>query len=379
LSLERLYLDYNATSPLAPSVKEWLARGDFQFGNPSSQHTSGKLALKKIHESTEYIKTIFKVPSDFEIVYHSGVSEYINTSVLLFIEETIKNNKKPVLIFSPIDHACVTNQVTRFSKNIQLTMDQDGVIDFILSEKTIRENYDPKTETALLIISKMHNELGIINDLDWILKIKNELGITTHIDCAQMVGKMQSWMNLNFANDLFSFSGHKFGALKGVGFSFVRKKLFKNALILGGDQQKNLRSGTMNVMGIESLSLALKDNEKINIEVVVALKKKIEVVLKSKLEAQGFIVSEKVPRNNNTIYFVYKTHKSDVVLALFDQFGLEVSAGSACSSGSLKDSHVLMNIGFPEFSKNGIRISLNLWDINEKCHLIIDQLSKIKI
>ncbi len=153
---------------------------------------------------------------------------------------------------------------------------------------------------------------------------------------------------------MVSFSGHKFGALKGIGFSFVKKDFKLNPFIIGGGQQFGLRSGTINSDGIQSIYFALKDRNLVKeYEEVLKFKQEIEVILQQNKNI--ILIANK---SSNTICFMHKEKKSDEILIHFDMNGLYVSAGSACSAGSFQKSETLIAMGFEATADHNIRISL---------------------
>lgn len=338
--MEKFYLDYNSTSPLADSVKEWLKSDDLPFANPSSIHQSGKRARKYIDETTTYLKELFGA-QDFKVFYHSGASEGINT--------IIKGFPKSHVFCSSVDHASALKAETEATLHT-FPVDFEGQID---KEKLIAEIKSCKGP-VLINFTWVNNVTGVVWDLELAEEIKNETGASIHVDAVQVPGKIENWKELNPNLDFYTFSGHKFGSLKGVGVTLFKKDF--NPLINGGGQQGRVRSGTENAVGVYSLKLALEElDEKLNSTEL----KKAKEALESSIKEYGTIVAEKAERNNNTILFLQDLEKPEIVQMAFDLAGLELGTGSACSSGIQVPDRILLAHGFSEADAlKGFRLSL---------------------
>jgi len=370
VDLESFYLDYNATSPLSQSVKSWLASGDELFANPSSQHSAGKKSRKVINESRSYLFNLFKLDAvSDKLFFHSGATEgtYSITHSLVNFARTHK--KKILLCSSPIDHPAVTNlketfwgaDVCFFSLKLKSDLSYDHEVNF-LELKEFKKNHP---ESIILYHHLwVHNETGMISDLHELKRFKEIPELFVHVDGVQSIGKILEWNQLSFG-DAFTFSGHKFGSIKGIGFTVLKKSFpFFTPLFLAGGQQSGLRGGTENPLGVKTLCLALEDLKKIDIEKNFKLKKDFENFLKQELVGIGEVISHS-HSNANTIYFYLHELTSDVALAMFDLHGLMISAGSACSSGASKPSLVLTELGKKNVAKNGLRISFGFDLSNE--------------
>jgi cysteine desulfurase len=369
VDIESFYLDYNATSPLSPSVIDWLKSGEVVFANPASQHSSGKNSRKIINQSKKDIfRTFNKSEKDNRLFFHSGATESFLTYAYSFSEVARKSKRKLLICYSKIDHPAVTSLADRFWG--------EGVEFFELSLKKNlsydhQENYQSlqakkKSDPTLIILYHhlwVHNETGFVSPLEELAKFKEFADLYLHIDAVQAPGKIETWRDLS-VGDIWSFSAHKFGAFKGIGFSLMKRDLPFFPLISGGGQQEGLRAGTENPQGIMSISLALSDLEKVDISDTRIKKSTLEKFLENELQDLGAIIkSDK--QNSNTIYFYLNDLTSDISLALFDLHGLMISAGSACSSGAAKPSAILTQLGHHAVARNGLRISLN-FSVNDE-------------
>jgi cysteine desulfurase len=362
LTNNRTYLDFNATSPLSPSVTEWLAKGDFAFGNPASIHHTGKQARRQIEQTTEFLYENFGLDeTQFDLFYHSGASEGINTLVKGRAEQLYQSGERLHFHSFDTDHSCLVNlrpSLELYGHKTSIgSVTKSGEIDF---SKLARE-FSPN-RPALMNLTWVNNETGVVNSLEKILELKHDKGFHVHVDGVQAIGKLPSWRPLHPELEAYTFSGHKFGALKGVGFSFVKKNFLFSPLIHGGGQQAGLRSGTQNTEGIVSLRLALQD--------VISAQDPIdqgkiqsfaEEFIRSRLSEVCELVSNDARERALTTFCLrLKNVKANTVLTAFDLAQFDLSSGSACASGAVAPSRALMSMGFTDLeAKSTIRLSFS--------------------
>lgn len=355
---DKIYLDYNATSPLSDSVKALLGKGDVFLYNPSSQHSSGKKTNKLIREVGQNLLNYFGLGKTHEIFYHSGATEGLNTLLA-------PRSDDYALAIMGTDHSCVHAIKKAWEKNdlttFVLPVGSDGKLVFDECCELFKQAKDKK---ILMNVNYMNNETGVVQNLLDIAKLKKEFSLEVHVDAAQIVGKVHDFQKLLVDLDYYTFSGHKFGALTGIGFSFYKKELTPKALLYGGGQQNGVRPGTLNSYGIMSLKEALMEINGGKVKDLEVLKDKIQGRLQS-VPNIDLIQNESA----NTICFTHKEKKSDVMLMLFDLNGLEVSAGSACQSGSFSSSHVLEAMRI-EYAANVIRLSLGKESLNQENEIL---------
>ncbi len=378
LTNNRLYLDYNATAPLDETVLQWLSKGAFPFGNPSSIHNSGKLSKRLINQTREYLFDLFSL-KEHQLFFHSGATEGINDIVKGFALRSLALSEPFHVIASISDHSCIINQKEHIELLggcfHELEVDRDGRISI---DDTINliNSLDGR---VLLNYTYINNETGVIWDLKHAKKIKDLTNCFVHVDAVQLIGKY-SILELESELDAYTFSGHKFGALKGIGFSFVNPSQdFICSLIRGGGQQEALRSGTENVMGIYSIKLALESVIK-NYDEQICLKEKslIENAIIDKLKDNVQIAGYHTKRNSNTTYMILKDTKTDILITAFDMKSIDISSGSACSSGTIKPSRVLMSMGYTEQeAKSSLRLSFSPFIESGESRVIIDKILPI--
>ncbi len=387
MNFERLYLDYNATSPLSPSVNNWLKSGVISFSNPSSQHSSGKSARKSINESRALIfKTFKKSEKNTKLFFHSGATEAFHTFAYSFSEMARLQGKDLLICFSRLDHPAVTSLEEKYFgshvKFFELHRDKSLHYSHDSNYEALKDKKENNPDLIILYHHLwIHNETGQISSLSDLERFKSLGDLYIHVDGVQAPGKILGWRDLEYG-DIWSFSSHKFGSLKGIGFTLFHHGVEFHPFILGGSQQGGLRSGTENALGVKSISLALNDLEKVDIQNTSFLRTRLEGFLRAALQGLGDIVSGNLVASN-TIYFYLNECSSDIALALFDLHGLEISAGSACSSGAAKPSSLLVQMGLQRVSKNGLRMSLPLnvseeeiQKIEERLLIILQKLRK---
>jgi cysteine desulfurase len=358
---QRYYLDYNATSPISTEVLDFLRNGAFTFANPSSLHFFGKSSRKSITYCTDKILQLFNLSNDFKCLFHSGATEGAN----LIIQGVL--NSGDHFIFLNCDHPCITEQVS--------VLESQGVVCHGLNPLPTGEFPTDKletlmdsiagTKTILLNYTWVHNETGFVWPLELaqVLKLKYK-NLLIHVDAVQSVGKIEKWEHLLETLDFYTYSTHKFGGLKGTGFTLHKIAHKIKPLFYGGAQQNSLRPGTENVQGAEISHLALQamlTTQQENFSSILELKKKILHLIDRyvvKVGSGEVLFDESFEYANNTICFFYYKHKADQTLIQFDLAGLAISSGSACSSGSINASRILVALGKSEYAKNAIRISL---------------------
>lgn len=375
----RYYLDYNATSPVAASVRELIASEGLSFGNPSSVHATGKRARRAVNEVTSFLYTTFDLSeSHYQLIYHSGATEGINSIVKGMALNAFENKKTFSFFAFESDHSCVCNQ-KGFLESLGfryhvLPVTKEGAFDEKLLKEAIKAD---DAQVKLLNWTWINNETGVVNSLEMLSslkqELKEELAFFVHVDGVQAPGKVSNWHQLNDSVDAYTFSGHKFGALKGSGFSFLKEGLPLNALLNGGGQQLGLRSGTENTWGIFSLKCALeylKENYDFNVQNEAT--RFIEENMNALVGDRGEVIASENPsRNGNTIYLLLYGIKAHTSAMVFDMAGIDLSNGSACSSGAVIPSRVLLSMGYDEEqAKSALRLSFGpYFNKKEATHL----------
>lgn len=345
-----IYLDNAATTKVDKRVvKEMQKYYVEEYGNASSLHEFGRIATEAIEKTRNIIASSINANPE-EIIFTSGGTESNNLAIkgLCFA-----NPNKKHIITSKIEHDCVLNSCkwleSQGYKVTYLDVDNQGFINLKQLENAITE------DTLLVSIIHGNNEIGVIQDLEKIGKICKEKNVYFHTDACQSY--MKTELDVKKQNlDLVTLNAHKLHGPKGVGALYLKKNIKITSLNHGGGQEKNIRSGTENVPGIVGFGKAVSlINKKDNIKM-----KKLRDIIIKKLEKYGKLNGSKEKRICNNINFTFKGIEGESIVLMLDKYGIAVSTGSACSSKSLKASHVLLAIGVkPEDAHGSVRISLS--------------------
>jgi cysteine desulfurase len=349
-------LDYNSTGPLSKSVKAFLNEG-LDFFNPSSTHPLGKSAHHAVSEVDEFLFSFFEMSKDeYNLFFHSGATESIST----FFKGPLLHFKDDYALFtSKLDHAAV-------KENSNVAQEFGAHTDSI-------ENAQSFKKYNLANITAVNNETGRVADAALIRELKDK-GVYVHIDASQLPFRISDWKSRFAGADYYTFSGHKFGAMKGSGFSFVKKDAPFFPLLSGGGQQSSMRSGTENVPAVVSIKKALEEYSSIEVESVAKARDQFEQNLSLEFKNKIRFIDSDIERSSNTSLLFFEGLKSDFAQLLFSQKGVIVGLGPACSKGLMKPSEVLQALGLSELeTKQTIRVSFPIdFDIQE-----IDKLIKI--
>lgn len=383
LTNNRYYFDFNATSPLASSVKDWLSSGDFSFANPASFHFSGKKSKRLIQSTSDYLYDCFGFnEQEYDLFYHSGATEAISNLTLGTAVKRVCDQSPYLFLYSGTDHSAIRRLaplLQRMGNQIQkIEVDQRGLPHLEDLEARVQSFDGP----VFCHWTWVNNETGIIWPLSWIKEIKERnQNLQVHVDAVQAPGKIKDWQILDDSLDAYSFSAHKFGALKGVGFSFTRCDFSYESILPGGGQQRGKRGGTQNPDGIRSIKLALESLLEIfDFDRVNDAKSLLESEMESVLGERGIIITpgNDELRNCNTSCLLIPGKKANQMLTAFDIANIDLSSGSACSSGSVDPSSVLLTMGYSEEdAKSGLRFSLGPCCDVKAMEEVLPQIKKI--
>ena len=371
-----IYFDNNATTPVAQEVIEkMIPLLTEHFGNPSSMHSFGARAGDEVTEAREKVKDLVGASHVSEIVFTGGGSESDNLAIVGTLHA---NPRKKHLITTTVEHPAVLGLCRDLEKRhgyevTFLKVDEAGHLDLDELRDALRE------DTAIVSIMMANNETGVIFDTEAIGQIVKANGSVFHVDGVQAPGKIA--LDLNSSTiDLFSLSGHKLHAPKGVGALYVRKGTKIRPLIVGGHQERGRRAGTENVASLAGMGVACElagaHIEQEN-TVVRDLRDRLEAGL---LEAIPDSLANGDPgcRLPNTSNISFQYIEGEGILLLLDRVGVAASSGSACTSGSLEPSHVLRAMGLPFTLTHGsIRFSLSRYNNRDEVDYVIKALPPI--
>ena len=378
----RIYLDYNATTPMSPEVLDFYKDQLSLYANASSLHEDGRRAKKEIEIARKNVADLVNVLPE-EIIFTSGGSESNNTVFNTMINLGKKLGKN-LIITTEIEHPCVLEASKRLAdfgmEVVYLPVDEYGLVK--------EDEYKAALERNPLLVSVMtaNNEIGTVQDIKKLAQLAHEKGALFHTDAVQAAGKIPVDLK-DWGVDYATFSGHKIYGPKGVGALFVKTGCKIEPLIRGGHQEKGYRAGTYNAPSIAAYGKAA-ELAKADIEHYMTFTRSLREKLKNGL-------LEKIPNIKvnghpekvlpNTLDVSFPGAEGEAILLHLDLLGVDVSTGSACASGSLEPSHVLMATGLgPELAHGSIRFSFGKYNtekdvdyILEKFPPVIDRLRKM--
>ena len=414
--MERLiYFDHNSTAPYSPSVRKYLEQGILEdWHNPSSIYPQSQILSQKIKEYRKVISEHLNC-SPKHLFFTSGGTESINTILSL---ETLKINNISSIISSALEHHATLKKIEYLIgyQNPVFYQQHQNLID----NQTIKyvpilpnnqgeinlnklEEKCSKYPFSLVSLLSANNETGVITDISEASKIAGKYNCLVHVDAVQSLGKMpvdlEKW-DVDFA----SFSGHKIGAMKGIGLLYARKPFAP--LIYGGGQERGFRPGTYNYPAIQSFKLAVEDIDLEKQEYVRKLRDYLESNLLGRSAGRGMETSynaetqkiikqseaenspnsfkvncQKASRLPNTSSIYCGGMSNQAILLNLAQKGIEISAGSACNAGSPEPSHVMVQIAFSmdqpkDYANSCIRISLSPSNKKEEVDILISSLKE---
>ena len=352
-----IYLDNAATTKTAPEVVEaMLPYFSECYGNPSSIYSLGSTSKKAVIESRETIAGVLGCKTN-EIYFTAGGSEADNWAIKAAAEAYSFKGKH--IITSRIEHHAVLHTCEYLEKHgyevTYLNVDADGVVDLEQLKRAIRP------DTILISIMFANNEVGTIQPIKEIGAIAKEHKIVFHTDAVQAFGQMP--INVDEYNiDMLSASGHKLNGPKGIGFLYIRTGLKLRSFVHGGQQERGRRAGTENVPGIVGLAAAVKRAFAI-MEEKTAKEIELRDYFINKLETEiehCWLNGHRTQRLANNVHFGFEFVEGESLLIKLDSAGICASSGSACTSGSLDPSHVLLAIGLPHERAHGsLRLTLS--------------------
>jgi len=371
----RVYLDHNATTPVHPEVFE--AMKPFfqnQFGNSSSIHWAGREVRKYVEEAREKVAELLHA-SPAEIIFTGCGTESDNMAIKgVAYSWREKGNH---IITTQVEHHAVLHTCQFMEKMgyevTYLPVDNYGLIDLELLRRSIRP------QTILVSIMFANNETGTIFPIKEIGEITRAKGVIFHTDAVQAVGKIPIDLQ-HLPVDILSLSGHKLNTPKGIGAQFIRRGLKLSPLIHGGGQEYGLRAGTENVPYIVGLGkaceIARRDfNQRINH--LQNLRDRLEQGIKARIP-QVVLNGHPTQRLPNTLNMSFLDVEGESLLLNLDLEGIAVSSGSACTSGSVEPSHVLLAMGIPpEIAQSAIRFSLGWSNTEAEIDYVLEVLPRL--
>lgn len=365
----RIYLDNNATTGVDPKVLEaMLPELSTTPANPSSAHSFGREARARLSRARQQIADFLQV-KPAELTFTSGGTESLNMLIRGLMPASGH------CISSDVEHSAVFNTIQSL-KGPTASFLKTGLWGAVRPEEVEKAI---RPDTRLIVLSAVNSETGVKTDIDAIAKIAQARGILFLVDGVALLGKELFQIPPGVSG--MAFSGHKFHAPKGIGLTYLKSPLKLESLITGGDQEYARRAGTENLPGIVGLAAAielLKKELPTASQKMQRLRDQLEQGLKSRLG--NVLINGEGPRVVNTSNLCFPDVDGETLLMQLDRAGIAVSHGSACSSGALEPSRVLLNMGVPHKSaRSSLRLSLSRWTREEEIESCIERLSEIVI
>lgn len=375
-----IYLDHNATTPLHPEVRKTLTEMMNEYGNPSSLHRLGRAARQKIETARETIANFIGAFPD-ELIFVGSGSEANNTVLNSLSCSSqacrLERNLRDGIVTTAIEHPCVleTSRCLHERGNpvVYLNVDTQGKIDLDHLRSAVDEN------TALVSVMFANNEIGTIQDIKTIAEIVHSRGALFHTDAVQAVGKVP--VNVRDLNvDFLTLSAHKIYGPKGIGALYVRRGTPFCPLIRGGHQERGRRAGTENSLGIVAFAKAI-EMRALEMESESQRLIQYKQILRAGIERNIPDVrfnghpADSLP---GTLNVSFEGAEGESILLYLDLEGIGVSTGSACASGSLDPSHVLLATGIgPELAHGSIRISMGRENTLDEINYTVEALTRV--
>lgn len=381
-----VYADNAATTPLSEiafnAMKPWLTE---HYGNPSSLYRMGREAKEAINEARKVVGKCLNAAmpvnekNDYapgEILFTGGGSQADNLAIRGFMHGPSSKGRKHI-ITSKIEHHAVLYTCEALEKEgyrvTYLNVDKEGHVDLEQLKNELSE------DTALVSVMAANNEIGTIQPLKQISELAHSVGAKFHTDAVQAVGHMHIDVQ-EMGIDMLSLAGHKFRGPRGTGVLYVKNGIQLESLVYGGGQERGLVSGTENTAGFIGLAAAMQDACEHLDEKMGYVKKLTDKLVKGIMEniPYSHYTGDPVNRLPGTASFVFEAIEGEGLILRLDNAGVCGSTGSACSTGSLDPSHVLMAIGLPhEIAHGSLRLTLGEQNTEEDVDYVIETVTDV--
>ena len=371
----QIYADNAATTKMSrAAIEAMLPYMDKVYGNPSSLHTAGQLANEALTEARERIAKLLGCEAR-EITFTSGGSEADNQAIVSAARLGEKKGKKHI-VSTAFEHHAVLHTLNRLEKEgfevTLLDVHENGMVTAEQVENAIRE------DTCLVTVMYANNEIGAVQPVKEIGEVGTKHGVIFHTDAVQAAGHLH--INVRKQNiDMLSISAHKFHGPKGVGVLYARKGIVLTNLIEGGAQERGKRGGTENIPAIMGMAAAFEEAVANIDSNTVKLAKMRDRLIEGLSEIPHSVLNgDRVNRLPSNVHFCFEGIEGESLLLLLDDKGICASSGSACTSGSLDPSHVLLAIGRPhEIAHGSLRLTLSEENTDEEVEYIIKSVKEV--
>lgn len=373
-----IYLDNNATTMVDPTVVEaMLPYFTEQFGNPSSIHSFGNKVGRALKQARQQVQALLGAEHDSEIIFTACGTEADSTAILSALKA---QPERKHIVTTVVEHPAILSLCEYLEKDgytvHRLKVDKQGRLDLDAYAGILTEHKD---DIAIVSVMWANNETGTIFPVEEMATMAADAGIMFHTDAVQAVGKIP--MDLKNSDiDMLSLSGHKLHAPKGVGVLYLKRGTRFRPLLRGGHQERGRRAGTENVASIIALGKACElAAEKMAYEnaEVKAMRDYLQQGILAAV-SHCFPTGDVENRLPNTCNIAFEYIEGEAILMLLNKVGIAASSGSACTSGSLEPSHVMMAMGIPYTAAHGtIRFSLSCYNTMEEMERVIEAVPPI--
>jgi len=374
--MRSVYMDHSATTPVDPEVFQAMIPYYTEiYGNSSSVHAQGQKAHRAVEEAREKIAALIG-SSPNEIIFTAGGTEADNQAIITFMNHERQQHGKHI-ITSAIEHHAVLHTCEYLAKHgFELTVLPVNSVGLVEPD-TLKAALRP--DTALVSIMHANNEIGTIQDIKSLAAISHEVGAVFHTDAVQSVGKIP--LNVTESGvDLLSASGHKLYGPKGIGCLYAKKGVRISRYLHGGAHERNLRAGTVNVPGAVGFGKAAELAQQRIPEISAYLRNLGQLLTKGILDTipNSRLTGHPANRIPGSVSMVFDYVEGESILLMLDNYGIMASSGSACTSGSLDPSHVLLAIGLPHETAHGsLRLTMGKDNTQEDVDYVLEKLPPI--
>ena len=374
-----IYLDNNATTQMAPEVKQIMRENEDLYGNASSMHAMGRMAESAIAWARGEVKSLIGASAEDEVYFISGSTEGNNTVFNTFRDLIDDGSRKDRILLSTVEHPASIETAEYLKKKgykiDYIPVDRIGMVDLKALEELMGD------DVVLVSVMLGNNESGVIQPVKEVSRIARSYGAYVHTDATQAIGKIEVDVK-DLDVDYLTLSAHKFYGPKGVGALYMRHGVPRTPLLHGGHQEGGERAGTYNTQGIIGLGkaaelarLSVKEEREYLWKLRCALKKGIE----ERIDGVTFNGSDDYETAlPGTLDVSFSSAEGESILLYLDLEGIEVSTGSACASGSLEPSYVLLATGLDiELAHGSIRFSFGRYNTMEEVGIVLEKLPPI--
>ena len=374
-----IYLDNNATTQMAPEVKQIMRENEDLYGNASSMHAMGRMAESAIAWARGEVKSLIGASAEDEVYFISGSTEGNNTVFNTFRDLIDDGSRKDRILLSTVEHPASIETAKYLKKKgykiDYIPVDRVGMVDLKALEELMGD------DVVLVSVMLGNNESGVIQPVKEVSRIARSYGAYVHTDATQAIGKIEVDVK-DLDVDYLTLSAHKFYGPKGVGALYMRHGVPRTPLLHGGHQEGGERAGTYNTQGIIGLGkaaelarLSVKEEREYLWKLRCALKKGIE----ERIDGVTFNGSDDYETAlPGTLDVSFSSAEGESILLYLDLEGIEVSTGSACASGSLEPSYVLLATGLDiELAHGSIRFSFGRYNTMEEVGIVLEKLPPI--